>query len=142
MKWLYYVLQWTWGLLANIVGGLGFIICKCFRRNSGFYRNAVYVTLPWNFGGLSLGMFIFCGQDCLYVRSHEYGHSIQNMIWGPLFIFAIGIPSVVRYWYREWYYKYKYPTTRTSLPDYDSIWFEGDATAKGKQADSGAWSWI
>lgn len=141
-RWMYYLFQWTWGLLANIFGVIGFIICRICNRPAGMWRNAFYVTLPWNFGGLSLGMFIFCGQNNLSVRSHEYGHSIQNMQWGPLFLVVIGLPSAIRYWYRAWYMKYRYPIIRRSLPDYDSIWFESDATTKGIQTNHNTFSWL
>lgn len=26
---------------------------------------------------------------------HEYGHTIQSLIFGPLYLFAVGIPSIV-----------------------------------------------
>lgn len=44
--------------------------------------------------------------------------------------FVISIPSAIRYWYREIlsrvdFQKYK------QLPDYDAIWFEGQATRWG-----------
>jgi hypothetical protein len=55
---------------------------------------------------------------------------LQNLIWGPLFPFVIAIPSAIRYWYRElkYYRKGLYPDT-----DYDSIWFEGQATKWGNK---------
>ena len=44
--------------------------------------------------------------------------------------FVICIPSAIRYWYRElkYYRKGLYPET-----DYDSIWFEGQATKWGNK---------
>lgn len=46
--------------------------------------------------------------------------------------FVICIPSAIRYWYREfiWHFnKEKF----NKLPEYDAIWFEGQATKWGKK---------
>ncbi len=42
--------------------------------------------------------------------------------------FVVGIPSMIRYWYRELKYNRKGKVPPTS---YDSIWFEGQATRIG-----------
>ena len=45
---------------------------------------------------MSLGMFLFLGNTKdPRVLVHEYGHSIQSMILGPLYLPVIGIPSYV-----------------------------------------------
>jgi hypothetical protein len=62
--------------------------------------------------------------------AHECGHGLQNIMFGPLFIFIIFIPSCIRYWYRELRYERKGIMPPTS---YDSIWFEGWATELGKK---------
>ena len=57
---LFYLVQWTWGLPVNLVGGAAYLICTKIlkRRHQKFgYANIVY--LPWNAGGLSMGLFIF-----------------------------------------------------------------------------------
>ena len=62
-------------------------------------------------------------------RPHEFGHSLQNCLWGPLFPFVIAIPSATRYWYRDISAKKgNKPTT-----DYDAVWFEGQATEWGNK---------
>ena len=144
-KWLYYITQWTWGLPLNIFGAIVFVISflinciyKMFNKGKDLvffnkYKLAVEIVIPWNFGGLELGMFFLRGRANESIRAHEYGHSIQNMWWGPLFIFVIGIPSACRYWWREFYMKFVYPKTRKRLPPYDSIWFEGQATKLGNK---------
>ena len=46
--------------------------------------------------------------------------------------FVICIPSAIRYWYREFIWhcnKEKF----NKLPEYDAIWFEGQATKWGKK---------
>jgi hypothetical protein len=48
-------------------------------------------------GGLCLGPFQFVNKYATNkIKDHEYGHSIQNILFGPLFLFIVGIPSLVR----------------------------------------------
>ena len=101
MKFLYYLIQWTWGLPMNIIGAITYIICNCFGYKSYWFRNARCIVHPKNFGGVELGMFFVRGEKNTSVCEHEYGHSIQNLWWGPLFPFVIAIPSAFRYWMRN-----------------------------------------
>lgn len=59
------------------------------------YRSArvAFVEIP--FLNVSLGNFIFMylGTD-IKVR-HEYGHTLQSLILGPLYLLVIGLPSVL-----------------------------------------------
>ena len=57
---LFYLVQWTWGLPVNIVGGIAFLICtKIKGRRYQRFGYSYLVYLPWNAGGLSMGLFIF-----------------------------------------------------------------------------------
>lgn len=133
---MYYLIQWTWGILANILGAIIFLFAAAAKWPIQRYRRAVQILVPWNFGGLSLGMFILRGAANDSVLPHEYGHTIQNLRFGPLYLFAIGIPSAIRYWKRE------FTKDKSNLPLYDSIWFEGQATKLGIMAQSGKWNWL
>ena len=46
---------------------------------------------------MSLGLFIFTPQEEDFrteqVRVHEYGHCIQSLMLGPLYLLAVGVPS-------------------------------------------------
>jgi hypothetical protein len=45
-------------------------------------------------GGVSLGRYVFTNmQDGMISYRHEFGHSIQSLILGPLYLIIIGIPS-------------------------------------------------
>ncbi len=99
---LFYLVQWTWGLPVNIVGGVAYIICTKILKlsHSKFgYANIVYV--PWNQGGLSMGCFIFMranheSAEWTYnTRIHEYGHTWQCLLLGPLYYLVVALPSVV-----------------------------------------------
>ena len=139
MKWWYYLLQFTWGILINLFGAIAYLILAiCFGFPSHKYRNMYCVAIPWNFGGLNLGVFAIYGKDCPQVLSHEYGHSIQNLWWGPFTLLVIALPSAIRYWYRE----IKTSLNKPLRTAYDDIWFEGQATALGKKADADTWTWL
>ncbi len=102
---VYILLQWTWGILQNLIG-LGIFLWHI--KNPHFLYNGAVVT-EWASDNLSLGMgmFIFMrktreGEDITdipksgdYVRTlvHEYGHTIQSIILGPLYPLVISIPS-------------------------------------------------
>ncbi|MDE6125262.1 MAG: hypothetical protein K2G22_08580 [Eubacterium sp.] len=101
-KILFYTVQWTWGLPVNLVGGIIFWFCTAIlhRRWQRFgYAKIVY--LPWNSGGLSLGLFIFMkdhhkSKKWTYnTRIHEYGHTWQCLLLGPLYYIVVAIPSAV-----------------------------------------------
>lgn len=94
-------------------------------KNGGCWRFEIGKT-KW--GGLSLGLCTLTHKNAhQQIIYHEYGHSLQNAIWGPLFPFVIGIPSAIRYWVFE--YKDKHNIAHNS---YYAIWFESQATEWGR----------
>lgn len=101
MKILYYIIQWTWGIIMNLIGAVACLVCAIRKCPIQKYRNGVEIIVNNNFGGLELGMFFIRGKNCPGVAPHEYGHGIQHLWWGPLFPFVIGLPSALRYWIRE-----------------------------------------
>ena len=93
MRGLYVLCQCTWGLWQTLVGALVCLFCPGCERT--FHRGAV-VTRWKREEGLSLGLFIFVPEDGgERLLSHEYGHTLQSLLLGPLYLFVIGLPSVV-----------------------------------------------
>ena len=88
---LFRLWQWIWGLPQNLLGLLLLIYHRKDRRSA--YRGCV--VIHWGIGGsMSLGMFLFLGNDNdPRVLVHEFGHSIQSMILGPLYLPVMGLPS-------------------------------------------------
>lgn len=127
-KWLYYLLQFTWGLPMNIIGALVFAVLIVFGGKKPVkFHNCWYIEIGKNWGGLELGTFFLVDSSGYEeTKYHEAGHALQNIVWGPLFPFVIGIPSAIRYWYFRL-------TPNKNHPSYDSIWFEGQATAWGRK---------
>lgn len=101
-KFLFYLIQWTWGLPVNLVGGLMFLFCTAIKkRRWQRFGYAYIVYLPWNSGGLSMGLFIFMKDNhknkvwTYNTRIHEYGHTWQCLILGPLYYIVIALPSAI-----------------------------------------------
>ena len=91
---VYRFLQWTWGIFQNIIGYLVFRFC--IRRHYPVFRfQNAYVSLWKRHDSASIGMFIFLGYPSTDILSHEYGHTIQSCILGPLYLPVIGLPSLV-----------------------------------------------
>ncbi|HOO22161.1 MAG TPA: hypothetical protein PKY53_00565 [Clostridia bacterium] len=97
-EFLHYLIQFTWALPQNI---LGFILTRKYRknRNEKFFTSRVYYHSE-NWGGISLGMFIVLNGDrdeewVSTSKVHEYGHTIQSLFLGPLYLLVIGLPSLV-----------------------------------------------
>lgn len=132
-KFWYNFLSFTWGIILTTIGGLvGLVLLLCGKRPKR-HGGCLYFTVGGKWGGLELGRIFVCGKDnewSDHLKNHEFGHSFQNAWWGPLYIFVIWIPSALRYWYRVIRYESKGKTPPT---DYDSIWFEGQATALGNE---------
>lgn len=125
---LYYILQFTWGLIPNIVGLLSTLILMIFKKKPKKFYRSHYVKVGKLWGGMSLGISTFVDNyPSKHTLYHEYGHSFQNAILGPFWIFLVAIPSFIRYWIFEIRYK-----KGKSNPPYDSIWFEHNATEIGE----------
>ena len=101
MIFIYYLFQWTWGIVQNIAG-LALFLANITKKH---YRFNGAVVTEWNYrrGSVGLGMFIFVsvpkqGGDPAaieMVTRHEYGHTLQSVILGPLFLPVIGLPSLL-----------------------------------------------
>ena len=90
----YYLLQVTWGLVNNIIAFEILIVLMIInpRRNRKMFFNAFLIE--WKLkSSLGIGNFIFTDNSSKDICIHEYGHNIQSVILGPLFLFVIGIPS-------------------------------------------------
>ena len=98
-RWLiavYRLWQWTWGLPQTL---LGLILTVKYHRCPHRQVGGALATLhDGDWGGVSLGMFIFAPDGLPPKREtallvHEYGHTLQSALLGPLYLLAVGIPS-------------------------------------------------
>lgn len=126
-RWLYYLLQFTWGLPMNFVGAIVALVLVCYGKKAYRYGWNYCFELPVNFG-LALGIFFIAPiNGSTHTKNHEHGHTIQNTYFGPFIIGMVLIPSAARFWVRELMYKVGKPPKAK----YDDIWFEGQATKSG-----------
>ena len=132
-RWLYYFMACTWGIIMTILGCLITIILAIvkifipkkiiFKRYYWIY--SITVGPEW-WGGCEMGLMFLRDHNSSvnYINPHEFGHTFQNCLLGPLFPFMVAIPSAIRYWLREIFPK------KIWAP-YDSAWFEDAATQCG-----------
>lgn len=135
----YWILQLTWGIVMTLIGLLVTSFCIIFLKGKPHRNGFSYIVeIGGNWGGLELGAVALCGNYSVtspdwynHTRKHEFGHSLQNIIFGPFYVFVVGIPSAIRYWYNR-----IAESKGKKFPDnwYDSIWFEGSATKWGTKA--------
>ena len=95
---LIYIVSFTWCLIQNLVGLAVLISVKLFKKEykTVYYKGTLVTYVGDNWGGISLGLFIFLskGYSDDSVK-HEYGHSIQSLILGPLYLPIIGLSSFI-----------------------------------------------
>jgi hypothetical protein len=125
----FYALSFTWGLPLTLIGLIVAVVLICTGHKPKRWGPCFYFNVGKRWGGLELGpVFLTDSNDSTHTKNHELGHGIQNCFYGPAMIFVVCLPSVFRYWYREFKYNRKGITPPTG---YDDIWFEGDASKLG-----------
>jgi hypothetical protein len=137
-KVLYYILNFTWGIIGTI---LGYILTLCllpryyyFQKNYNTYVMKTTIGSPqkgysW---GFSLGTATFVSKNATQYNGstlyeHEFGHTCQNAVLGPFQLFLVDIPSMIRYWHRIAVVRRGHLNSK----DHDDIWFEHSATIIG-----------
>lgn len=96
-----WILAFTWELPQTVLALILLLFTKKYRKER--YKSSVVFWRDKVRWGVSLGRFILLGkiyeslgtEFAMMTVKHEYGHSIQSLIFGPLYLIAIGIPSIV-----------------------------------------------
>ena len=92
------------------------------KKPKKFHKAWFFEVAP-NWGGFEMGtMFVRDTTSGDSLNVHEYGHTFQNALLGPLFIVLVQIPSAIRYWWIR---------LNKKEIDYYRIWFEGNASEIG-----------
>lgn len=93
MKALCEIILWVWQLPQNL---LGLLLLLYYSHEKEYHRlngRRFYFTEEMK-SGISLGNYIIMSrEDKEDGMRHEYGHSIQSRVLGPLYLVVIGIPS-------------------------------------------------
>ena len=97
MKTLIKILRWIWELPQHL---LGFILTKLYDVEYKETYNGVDVYVGDFPGGISLGQYIIISESSYRdkrarTKKHEYGHSRQSLYLGPLYLIAVGLPSIL-----------------------------------------------
>lgn len=105
---LYRLWQCTWGFVQTLLG-----LCVFLGNwNAKHYSYHGAIITQWDDkSSVSLGMFVFVTSEPYFYEKlkaeyskeelsrrllvHEYGHTIQSMILGPLYLIVMGIPSTL-----------------------------------------------
>ena len=101
---LFWLVHLTWGLPQTIVGAIVALrYCRC--EHEWFHGALLTRWTSWR--GLSMGPFIFVhgteghGSSRAFMARnrqtvvHEFGHCVQSLISGPLYLLLFAIPSMI-----------------------------------------------
>ena len=125
----YYILSFTWGLPLTLVGLAVSLLMIITGHRPKRYGWTWYFDAGINWGGSEFGIcFVKAGDEGDRICRHEFGHGIQNCIYGPLTPIIINLPSSARYWYR----RILRALRRSPKGDYYDIWFEREADELGE----------
>lgn len=92
---LFILLQCTWGCLQTLVGAVIFLCHP--HRNYSIFHGAVVSCWGMRYSA-SVGMFLFISERDAHNQRllvHEYGHTVQSLLLGPLYPLLIGLPSML-----------------------------------------------
>ena len=105
---LYRIWQCTWGFLQTLLGFFTFLL---HIDDKHYHYHGAIVTEWKSKSSVSLGMFVFITAEPYFYEKlkeqytmemlssrllvHEYGHTIQSLILGPLYLIVMGIPSTL-----------------------------------------------
>lgn len=126
-KWLYWILQFTWNLIPNIIYFLILVVVFAIKHKKiQILDQFLIIFIGNNWGGvsLSLGALIANNMSEEWTKHtiyHERGHAYQAAMGSIFYLFIVAIPSVIR-WVINHYKKL----------EYESIRFEHSASAIGE----------
>jgi len=138
---LLWFLSLTWGLPAALAGAGMAVLCLARGLKPKLFHGNIYFEQVRPYGSNNLGPFFFLGGNAgEYTKCHEAGHGLQNILYGPLYLFVVGIPSEL--WYRRFQRVYAKEIASGKWPDaerwaaYEKCWVERQASVWGKRAYS------
>lgn len=90
-------LRFIWQLPQNVVALLYYwYLCYNGYLLNVYDYGGIIVMVKSTPGSVTLGENAFLSSRASEeIRKHEYGHTIQSLILGPLYLIVIGIPSLL-----------------------------------------------
>lgn len=96
IKWVFFPIFFIWCILQNMIGFSVWVYHKCIKEGKKeINKDGIVYFTTTRFGGVSLGYFIFLKSPSDTDCHHEFGHQIQSLLLGPLYLFIIGLPSAI-----------------------------------------------
>jgi len=93
-------LLWTWQLPQHILGLSAYLLLRVGGMPAGRFKGAWLVYVPGR-SGIALGEYIFLSRSAaagaaagMRLLQHEYGHTRQSRLLGPLYLPVVGLPSI------------------------------------------------
>ena len=103
--------RFIWELPQNVLGILVWVVVRHTILEATHKHHRLFFQVP-NFG-VSLGSFVFWSDfegaavQNLDNKVHEFGHTLQSLYFGPLYLLVVGLPSLSRVAYGVLYYALK-----------------------------------
>lgn len=95
-KAVFYIINFLWALPQNLLGLIVFLWTKMRRYPTYIQSNGIILTNWQSYAGLSLGIFNFTHRHANdNTLKHEYGHTLQSVACGPLWLVVFGLPSLI-----------------------------------------------
>ena len=129
MKTLKEILLYIWQLPQNLLG-LIMMLFMLPHESKENYKGITYIVAKRMKGGISLGNYVILSYSygnkkySQKVWDHEYGHTRDSRIFGPLYLIVIGLPSLI------WAYLYG-NVIKTSYNGYYKFYTEKRADQLG-----------
>lgn len=91
------ILDFIWELPQNLLGLIVMLVYRMGHRTVETFKDGHCVIYNWsNLSAVSLGWYQFTySHETALTCSHEVGHSHQSLYLGWLYLFVIGIPSII-----------------------------------------------
>jgi hypothetical protein len=89
------LLLWSWCLPQSLLGLLVYSYFKLFDRTTVRAEFKEVMIVLNSSISCSLGRYIFITNIREKSLLHEYGHTMQGYIFGPLYLPMVGLPSLI-----------------------------------------------
>lgn len=97
------ILLYIWQLPQNLIGLIMLLFMKPYISKEK-YRGITYVVSDKMSGGISLGNYVILSywnrdkERSKNTWDHEWGHTRDSRLFGPLYLIVIGLPSLIWCW--------------------------------------------
>lgn len=97
------ILLYIWQLPQNLLGLIMLLFMKPYILREK-YKGITYVVSKKMSGGISLGNYVILSNSYKdknryqKIWDHEWGHTRDSIMFGPLYLIIIGLPSLIWAW--------------------------------------------